>query len=127
MPRKHPLPGLPARDRVIAGDESWLDDAECRRVGATADFFFIDRGEAQTLPRTYAICDACPVRDECLWTALLTSERYGIWGGATSTHRRQIAKDLRAAGMMPARFESPLEDTWGADEEPAGFGDLDGA
>jgi len=37
-----------------------------------------------------AICRACPVQHQCLLTALTLNDRWGIWGGLTADHRRQL-------------------------------------
>lgn len=39
----------------------------------------------------------CPVREDCLRYALLTSQRYGIWGGLTELERRGLRKALVAS------------------------------
>lgn len=39
--------------------------------------------------RAKAICRVCPVREECLETALAIKEPYGIWGGLTEQERRE--------------------------------------
>ena len=40
--------------------------------------------------RAKAVCAGCPVRQECLDTALTQNERYGIWGGLTDVERRRL-------------------------------------
>ncbi len=42
-----------------------------------------------------AICEACPVQDECLEFALGNREAEGIWGGATSRERRRMIRQRR--------------------------------
>lgn len=33
------------------------------------------------------LCDDCPIRMQCLATAMLNREPYGIWGGLTAAER----------------------------------------
>lgn len=37
--------------------------------------------------RALAVCERCPVRDDCLRHAVDNNERYGIWGGLTDRER----------------------------------------
>jgi hypothetical protein len=37
-----------------------------------------------------AICGRCPVMQQCTSYALAAKEPYGIWGGLTPEHRRQL-------------------------------------
>jgi hypothetical protein len=46
------------------------------------------------------MCEACPIRLQCLEWALATREPEGIWGGATAADRSRI---LTARGMKPLR------------------------
>ena len=38
------------------------------------------------------VCNACPVRKECLAYALEAKERYGMWGGLTPLERLRIER-----------------------------------
>lgn len=40
--------------------------------------------------RAVAVCQGCPVRDDCLAYAVEQRERYGIWGGLTGLERRSL-------------------------------------
>ncbi|MGH8875646.1 MAG: WhiB family transcriptional regulator [Acidimicrobiia bacterium] len=40
--------------------------------------------------RAKAICNICPVREECCAYALAIREPFGIWGGLTETERREL-------------------------------------
>ena len=64
----------------------WFLRAACR--GADPDLFFTERGEPTGGAK--ATCDLCPVRSECLEHALLTREKFGIWGGKSERERRKI-------------------------------------
>lgn len=43
-----------------------------------------------------AVCEACPVRGECLSDAVSRREPFGIWGGKTTRERRAIRRKLMA-------------------------------
>jgi WhiB family redox-sensing transcriptional regulator len=79
----------------------WRDQAACRDV-VTADYdpFFADSADLQR--EAIAVCDTCPVRDDCLTFAVRTGQQYGIWGGQP----QQIVRSLIAldrAGRSQAR------------------------
>jgi WhiB family redox-sensing transcriptional regulator len=71
--------------------ERWQDDAEC--LGADPEIFFLEKG-GSTL-EAKAICATCPVRDECLETALVNVEKHGVWGGKTERERMAIQRQRR--------------------------------
>lgn len=76
--------------------QPWMDDAACKDEPQET-FFPPSEGTPKDQPnhpmwaRGKAICQACPVRAECLAYALL-NEDYGLWGGRTSRERRQIRR-----------------------------------
>lgn len=37
-----------------------------------------------------AICLTCPVRAECLTTAMVLRDEFGVWGGTTPNMRRKL-------------------------------------
>ncbi|MER6830908.1 WhiB family transcriptional regulator [Streptosporangium sp. NPDC000563] len=72
------------------------DGARCadRSIVPDPDLFFPDgtsgdQIEAQ-IEAAKQVCQKCPVRRQCLVTALAggTSTAYGVWGGETETQRR---------------------------------------
>ncbi len=75
-----------------AGD--WQPRALCR--GNHSHLFFPpstferkderERREA----RAKAICRVCPVKGDCLQSAIAIREPYGIWGGLTESERRDL-------------------------------------
>lgn len=68
---------------------TWYDDAACKGL---SHLMFPDRGNAQMAYAAIAICNTCPVTEECLASALETEERHGVWGGLTERNRREIRK-----------------------------------
>jgi len=65
------------------------DDIPCRDL---PDVFFPEDYTERPV-RKHAIktaknlCAQCPVRLQCLYTAIITKEQYGIWGGTTPQER----------------------------------------
>ena len=47
---------------------------------------------ADQAKQAVAICNVCPVKDECLAYGL-KHEDYGIWGGTTPSQRREMRKN----------------------------------
>ena len=67
-------------------DPDWMQHAACR--GLDPELFHPEVGEL-TAPAK-AVCDACPVRVECLEHAIVHEERNGVWGGVGSAERRRM-------------------------------------
>src|SRR4030065_1737638 len=85
------------RTALQMGDDlAWQDDANCR--GANADLFFPERGASARTAK--AICRECQVRAECLEFAIVTGEKFGIWGGMSERERRRVRRDRQ---VLPAR------------------------
>jgi WhiB family redox-sensing transcriptional regulator len=63
---------------------NWRDLAVCTQVDP--DVFFATRDPDLTRAAK-AICQGCPVRDECLKTALADPSLTGIWGGTAADER----------------------------------------
>jgi WhiB family transcriptional regulator, redox-sensing transcriptional regulator len=74
-------------------DMSWQDLANCR--GADPDLFFPERGASTRAAK--AICRECSVREECLEFAIVSSEKFGIWGMMSERERRKIRKERQIA------------------------------
>lgn len=94
------IPGLVLVDPETAGPDQgtgWQVEAACR--GMDPDLFFPGRGESTAAAR--AVCQECPVRQECLDHAMEDGhlEKWGVWGGTTERQRRQLR---RARRMGPA-------------------------
>ena len=74
-------------------DMSWQDFANFR--GADPDLFFPERGASTRTAK--AICRECQVREECLEFAIVSSEKFGIWGMMSERERRKIRKQRQIA------------------------------
>jgi WhiB family redox-sensing transcriptional regulator len=79
-------------------DLSWQDGANC--TGANADLFFPERGASTRAAK--AICRECQVRAECLEFAIVTGEKFGIWGGMSERERRRVRKERQIAASRRA-------------------------
>lgn len=67
----------------------WMRDGACRQVEGY-DFF----PESMTSPqaaRAVALCNSCPVQEQCARYAMVNDIEYGIWGGLSPRARREIA------------------------------------
>jgi WhiB family redox-sensing transcriptional regulator len=74
-------------------DMAWQDLASCR--GADPDLFFPERGASTRTAK--GICRDCQVRAECLEFAIVSSEKFGIWGMMSERERRKIRKERQIA------------------------------
>lgn len=84
---------------ALAVDElAWQDYANCR--GADADLFFPERGASTR--KAKAICGACEVKAECLESAIVNGEKFGIWGGMSERERRRVRKQRQVAAARRA-------------------------
>jgi WhiB family redox-sensing transcriptional regulator len=73
----------------------WRDQAACRDlVTAEYDPFFADSAELQA--EAIAVCETCPVRDDCLTFAVRTGQQYSIWGGQPQQIIRRLIALERA-------------------------------
>jgi WhiB family redox-sensing transcriptional regulator len=79
---------------ILASDQlAWQDLANCR--GADPDLFFPERGASTRTAKS--ICRECAVRAECLEFAIVSSEKFGIWGGLSERERRKIRRERAAS------------------------------
>lgn len=70
---------------------AWIRDAACG--GMDVNEFFPDGGAPST--RAVRVCNACPVRFECLGWALDNREEFGLWGGLTPSQRQRLTVHQR--------------------------------
>lgn len=93
---KNAAPQLDRLVRIVRG-AAWMDSAAC--LSATVDLWYDAEHETQEakVERVTAaryICERCPVRLECLETALHNVEPHGIWGGLTTSERYSLARAI---------------------------------
>jgi WhiB family redox-sensing transcriptional regulator len=77
---------------LATDDLAWQDLANCR--GADPDLFFPERGASTRTAK--GICRECSVQAECLEFAIVSSEKFGIWGGLSERERRKIRRERAA-------------------------------
>lgn len=79
-------------------DFEWRSGASC--IEHDPELFFASGtvGEAASrTARAKAICETCPVIEECLTYAVSTAQRFGVWGGTDEEERRLIRRRYVAA------------------------------
>lgn len=82
---------------ILEGHElAWQDLANCR--GADPDLFFPERGASTRTAK--GICRECTVRADCLEFAIVSSEKFGIWGGLSERERRKIRRERSIAARQ---------------------------
>ncbi len=108
-------------ERVIDDDPYWRERVRC----VDPDEWFPEPGEHSLAARKICLRE-CPVKAQCLATALKTGEHYGIWGGLTVSAlrkaQRERTKASRAGTEVPSvehyldraavDLEQRVEDTW---------------
>lgn len=70
----------------------WMADALCAQV--SPDMFFPEKSKG-VAKAAIRVCEACPVRDECLRYALENRFDDGIFGGLTPNGRRKLLRKAR--------------------------------
>lgn len=74
---------------------AWQDGANC--AGADPDLFFPERGASTRTAKS--ICRECSVQTQCLEFAIVSSEKFGIWGGMSERERRKIRRERTIAAQ----------------------------
>lgn len=71
-------------------DVNWNEDAECAKPSnrSKIDLFFSNKTEERHEAKN--ICFACPVREDCIKSALESKQLWGIWGGRDEYEIRRI-------------------------------------
>jgi WhiB family transcriptional regulator, redox-sensing transcriptional regulator len=78
----------------------WRHRAACRDEDPELFFPMGKSGPAiQQLAEAKAVCERCPVKDECLRWALETGQNDGVWGGLgedeRGAYKRHQARSVR--------------------------------
>lgn len=73
--------------------EPWYEEAAC--ASYPAELFFPPSDAPSAANAAKAICQGCPVREECLSFALETAQAEGVWGGMDAGERRRLRRRLR--------------------------------
>ena len=73
--------------------DGWMQRAACR--GLDVELFYSP--DVETAREAVRVCRACPVRRECLETAILSEEQFGVWGGTLERPRRRLLRGTASA------------------------------
>ena len=73
---------------VDVEDRTWYQKAACRDLGP--DMFYTTRGGNIAQREAVEKCEQCPVRINCLVSALHNADRHGVWGGLSERARRPL-------------------------------------
>ena len=85
---------------VFDAQEPWYEEAAC--ASYPAEVFFPPSDAPSAANAAKAICEGCPVREECLSFALETAQAEGVWGGMDAGERRRLRRRLRDRGRRRA-------------------------
>ncbi len=79
-------------------DSGWRKGAACRNTDPDLFFPAGTTGAAvEQIDAAKAVCESCPVREQCLEFSMVTNQEAGIWGGATEDERRRMRSSWVAA------------------------------
>lgn len=79
----------------------WRSHAGCRTVPREVFFPINTRVTSVETRAALRICSECPVRLQCLESAIENREYYGIWGGTTESMRRPMIDAAIGLGVRP--------------------------
>ncbi|MFJ9729499.1 WhiB family transcriptional regulator [Streptomyces sp. NPDC101209] len=82
------------------GIPTWLDKAACGEYDT--DLFFpvsLEGPGRLQAERAKAVCETCPVREQCANWAINTAQQHGVWGGMDET---ELAQAVRGASFAPS-------------------------
>lgn len=74
---------------TVTRREPWRLDARC--LGTDPELFF-PTGGTHIGAEARALCNVCPVRQQCLDYALANKEEHGVWGGLSGRERERLTK-----------------------------------
>jgi len=97
------LSGGPDRRHLAHGE--WRQSAICRR--SSVEWWFAKPTSARSRAAV-KLCEACPVRRECLAVGLLYEEEFGLWGGVNHLQRRPLVARLLDGESLGSVLASTL-------------------
>lgn len=81
----------------------WMQQAYCKN--ANPDEFINESPDVQA--KTVGnYCVRCSVRLECLAYALLTKQKFGVWGGTTDEERKELNKQEVLDTLIQQSYET---------------------
>lgn len=78
---------------VLPPRPNWQDRAACKSAWSSGlvEFIPAEREEAAAKALAKVYCNRCPVRAQCLASALKNKD-YGVWAGTTKAQRDKLAR-----------------------------------
>lgn len=70
----------------------WVGDALCAQTDP--EIFFPEKGKSSAEAKL--VCRRCPVAEECLEFAIVTRQKFGVWGGLSPDERSRVRRGLAA-------------------------------
>lgn len=86
-------------------ERSWADRAAC--AGQPTDAWFRDENDSRSYHEARLICDACPVRPDCLQWAIDSGTKHGLWGGLTPRERHHLHHTPSLADVRQRGHSAP--------------------
>ncbi len=83
------------------GERDWVKQADC--LDEDTEIFYPKNG--RDFIAKLAICETCPVRNDCLAYALKHKDVNGIWGGSSGNERRAILKDIKSKKIKKSEID----------------------
>jgi WhiB family redox-sensing transcriptional regulator len=87
-------------DIIDESGEEWFDDGTIWEAFGDTSPYYAQGKE---------ICMSCPVRAQCLFSALENKERWGMWGGTTPIERRRVERASRRKRLKERRSREATE------------------
>ena len=101
--------------------DDWWRHAACR--GSDPEMFHPARGDYEGTNAALAVCQTCPVKDDCLAYAMNNREMQGVWGGLSANQRKRLSPswvrvvacqacgtDVTLNNGRPVRYCEPCRD-----------------
>ena len=99
---------------------AWRLEALCRDVDPELFFPIGTTGVAvDHIEAAKSVCNACPVKKQCLEYALATNQESGVWGGTSEEERRDLRRAAIATITRSARSGTITASVAGSDVPPA--------
>jgi len=81
-------------------NNNWAEYAACRHADLVSDInIFYESNDDDSPKYSYPfeeeaklVCSICPVKFNCLDSAINSNEQWGIWGGLTYPERRKLVR-----------------------------------
>ncbi|GAA2346686.1 WhiB family transcriptional regulator [Dactylosporangium salmoneum] len=62
-----------------------------------------DPDDKPAIAAAVAVCDRCPIKEQCAGRALANREEFGVWGGLTEARRREMNPHKKVPAHVPVR------------------------